>query len=474
MTDAQAREIAAAEAGAVGEELVWWGRPDAGRAALRSLPLSLFGVPFAGFAAFWMAAASSFRWPDLTRGGFALFPLFGTPFLAVGLGFVLAPAFAWRSARRTLYAASASGVWIVTAGRTRKVERHAIEDARELRASVRRDGSGDLVVGRRTVPGRNGQLRLQEVTLVGIPEVRRVERIVASIARPALAAQMGPGAPALGGAGERPAIAGAQPPPARFLAAAVTLAIVVALVAGALRVYGGRARVTGGARVAAAQAPAPPSATPPSATPPPAATPPVAAPPIPTAAASPPTAARGSETADVALPPPPVTFASYRELCDGGDGAACTRAGLDLAKGADGPPDPRTAARLLARGCELANGVACQRLGWMLQRGDGIPADRRAGAGWLVRACELGSMEGCRSAGFALAYGDGVPADPRRAMPMLERACAAQGYPRACAALGDVLEKASPPDAARALEAFRRGCAQRDGDCCDRAARLGR
>jgi TPR repeat protein len=190
--------------------------------------------------------------------------------------------------------------------------------------------------------------------------------------------------------------------------------------------------------------------------------------------AGPSRAAAPADRGGGALPDPGVTFASYRELCDGGDGPACVRAGAELANGKNGPPDAPGAARLYAQACQLGQGAGCRLLGWMLQRGSGIPADRRAAAGWLVRGCEHGDLEGCRSGGFALAYGDGVPADPRRALPMLERACAGDGFPRACAALGDLREKASPPDLARALDAYRRGCSQRDEDCCGRAARLER
>jgi hypothetical protein len=163
------------------------------------------------------------------------------------------------------------------------------------------------------------------------------------------------------------------------------------------------------------------------------------------------------------LPDPGVAYASHGELCEKGDGAACVRAGYALKKN-----DPAAAARLLARGCELGQGMGCYHLAWMLHEGSGVPIDRRAAAGWYVRGCDLGSLEGCSGAGFALAYGQGVPADPRRALPLLERACAATNHiPRACAALGDVLEqRISPPDLSRALEAYHRGCSLGDGGCC--------
>lgn len=68
-----------------GETILWQGQPQPGiiwRDALS--PLGLFGVVFTGFSLFWITAAASM----LAEGPgfpFTLFPLFGLPFLLVGL-----------------------------------------------------------------------------------------------------------------------------------------------------------------------------------------------------------------------------------------------------------------------------------------------------------------------------------------------------------------------------------------------------
>ena len=89
-----------------GEQLLWVGQPRPGRFARQAIPLVLFGIPFTAFAVFWMVVTSS----ALLFGGFAnnvgpggfgwffaaCFPLFGLPFMLIGLGMlefaILAPA----------------------------------------------------------------------------------------------------------------------------------------------------------------------------------------------------------------------------------------------------------------------------------------------------------------------------------------------------------------------------------------------
>ena len=87
-----------------GEKLLWEGAPAAGlRVRASDLPLSLFGLFFFGFAVFWTYMASGAM--DMPGGFGIIFPLFGTPFLAVGF-YLLVGRFFWNSyvRSRTRYA----------------------------------------------------------------------------------------------------------------------------------------------------------------------------------------------------------------------------------------------------------------------------------------------------------------------------------------------------------------------------------
>ncbi len=126
-----------------GERLIWADRPAPGRLALTVWPASLFGLPFAGFAAFWIFGAMEAS--AGTKGAFSFFPLFGLPFLLVGLGIVLTPLWAWMGAKKTVYAISSDRLVIINGRTVRSFEPDEIDD---LERRENADGSGDVIFRR--------------------------------------------------------------------------------------------------------------------------------------------------------------------------------------------------------------------------------------------------------------------------------------------------------------------------------------
>ena len=100
-----------------GEEILWQGRPDAAPRWGDLKPRRvLFGLFYAGFALFWMAMAGGMVWGGPMGGGpFALFPLFGIPFLIVGLN-VMGGHVIWDAFRRarTWYTVSDRRAFVAT------------------------------------------------------------------------------------------------------------------------------------------------------------------------------------------------------------------------------------------------------------------------------------------------------------------------------------------------------------------------
>lgn len=74
------------------EEILWQGRPDAGLRFTDRPFLSVFGLFFGGFALFWMVMA--FTLGHETGPIRYIFPLFGLPFLAVGV-YMIGGRFFW-------------------------------------------------------------------------------------------------------------------------------------------------------------------------------------------------------------------------------------------------------------------------------------------------------------------------------------------------------------------------------------------
>lgn len=153
-----------------GERLLWDGRPDPVRMMIPAVPMFLFGL-------FWTAGTGSFyfRGPTTTDWVFALFPI---PFILVGLGMLASPLGAYLKGRRTYYAITDRQVLILTEGRTRKVQSFRERDITNIVRTERADGSGNLTFSQRQTRDSEGHTSTEDVALIGIPDVREVERVL--------------------------------------------------------------------------------------------------------------------------------------------------------------------------------------------------------------------------------------------------------------------------------------------------------
>jgi hypothetical protein len=173
---------------ASGERLLWVGQPNPRRAARVGWLVTLFGIPFLGGAVFWIATASSmldgfrnapgpFRWFGL------LFPLFGVPFMLVGLGMLSAPYWLARKARRTCYAITDRRAVVFEASWRGIVTIYSY-DPDQLTKQYRRenaDGGGDLVFEEITTVNRSSDgpsTTTVKRGFLAIDDVRAVETLL--------------------------------------------------------------------------------------------------------------------------------------------------------------------------------------------------------------------------------------------------------------------------------------------------------
>jgi hypothetical protein len=163
-----------------GEGVLWSGAPNPGRLALSALPAMVFGVPFTAFAVFWMWTAYSATSRIPSRGGpWSLFPLFGIPFLFVGLGMLTAPLWAFLAARRTMYAVTNQRALIVGCFLSTTVKSFVHSEIHDIQRVERSDGSGDIYFASRDIATRNGVMH-QRIGFLGVPDVRTVEQLIRS------------------------------------------------------------------------------------------------------------------------------------------------------------------------------------------------------------------------------------------------------------------------------------------------------
>jgi hypothetical protein len=169
-----------------GESLYWTGVADPARAAAAALPAALFGIPFAGFAAFWINAAyhgthAMNKSGNSFTGAFSFFPLFGVPFLLVGLGIILAPLWAYLGGRTTVYAVTNQRVMVISGSSTRSVKSCTPADIVSVDHLERADGSGDIIIRTTAQTRSNNVVSPVTVSLCGVPNVKEVARQVMNL-----------------------------------------------------------------------------------------------------------------------------------------------------------------------------------------------------------------------------------------------------------------------------------------------------
>lgn len=171
-----------------GESLCWAGTADPIRAAVAALPAALFGIPFAGFALFWVTqayratSAMSHSSHNAFASGFRVFPLFGLPFLFVGLGIILAPLWVFLKGSNTVYAVTNQRVMVISGGTTRSVKSITPADIISIDHRERPDGSGDIVIQTTGIIRSNNNLASPvKVALFGIQNVKQVAQQVMTL-----------------------------------------------------------------------------------------------------------------------------------------------------------------------------------------------------------------------------------------------------------------------------------------------------
>jgi hypothetical protein len=163
------------------ERVEWSGQPKPMRLAWQSLPIVLFAIPWTAFAVFWTCGAADFKIPDFDSA-FDLFPLFGLPFVLVGLGLLSTPFWLIRKARRTVYVVTDQRAIIIEARRTVSVRSFGPADLKGFQRKERRDGSGDITFGHPIRSSSDADCSPTQAGFLGIRDVRHVEELLRRLA----------------------------------------------------------------------------------------------------------------------------------------------------------------------------------------------------------------------------------------------------------------------------------------------------
>ena len=162
-----------------GERVLWSAQPRARKQGLVFL-IWLFAIPWTVFALFWTWMAATPLRQGQHFGGYIEygFPLFGLPFILIGLGMLATPFRLLLRARRVVYALTDSRVIRLYAGRDTKVESIQIDQVGQIDAQHDADGYGRLSIATTPLSDLNRDRRAGAFILLGIPDSRRLERLM--------------------------------------------------------------------------------------------------------------------------------------------------------------------------------------------------------------------------------------------------------------------------------------------------------
>ena len=168
------------------EQVLWAGQPLPNRYMRSGFVAALFFIPWTAFSVFWIAGASGFKLPrfDGEAGLFPLlFPLFGLPFLLIGLGGLAAPLLLRRKAAFIVYALTEQRALLIEGSKAVTVQSIALKDIHNLVRTELADGSGTLLLQTDAYRGvtRTASLDADASALqsfVAVPEVRLLHQLL--------------------------------------------------------------------------------------------------------------------------------------------------------------------------------------------------------------------------------------------------------------------------------------------------------
>jgi hypothetical protein len=174
-----------------------------------------FAIPWTGFAIFWTVGAATMLLFGRHGTGFTLigmfFPLFGLPFIGVGVWLLTSP---WRAKKRLAEMAARTG-YVITDRRaiifdagmaslgpaaammaiaprlpgmgtdSLRIESFPPDKLRQLSRVIHADGTGDIIIAEKMVPVYHEHHRgmaAQSIGFKGITQVQEVERMLKELA----------------------------------------------------------------------------------------------------------------------------------------------------------------------------------------------------------------------------------------------------------------------------------------------------
>ncbi len=164
------------------EHIIWMEQPIPRYFTATSTASFLFAIPWTAFAVFWMFGASGFKLPDFSKGEFSFFPLFGIPFVLIGLWMLSTPLWAYKKAFKTVYVITDKRAITFDSGWTMIIRSYTPDRLLNVYRKEKRDGSGDVIIEQDLWAGSEGGQQAQYLGFLNIRDPRTVENMLKKLA----------------------------------------------------------------------------------------------------------------------------------------------------------------------------------------------------------------------------------------------------------------------------------------------------
>ena len=137
------------------------------------------------FSLFWMAGASGFQIPDFSEG-WGFFPLFGLPFVVIGVGLMTSPLRTYRSTQRSVCAITNQRALLIEVSGKKTSVKSFFPDRLAQGHIYREDktnGLSDVMFASETTTDSDGDAKTCPLGFENIPDGRTAETLLHELAR---------------------------------------------------------------------------------------------------------------------------------------------------------------------------------------------------------------------------------------------------------------------------------------------------
>lgn len=151
-----------------GERVQWFEQPKPNYFSSSSMGTFLFAIPWTAFAIFWIVGAS--------QSSSAVFPLFGVPFVLIGIAMLSSPLWTYFKATKSVYVITNQRAIIFDGGLSFTIRSYSPDQLQNIHRREKKNGLGDIVISYETWNDSKGYSRKKELGFMNIREPKSVEK----------------------------------------------------------------------------------------------------------------------------------------------------------------------------------------------------------------------------------------------------------------------------------------------------------